>query len=56
MLYKIILLLFGVLLIFVGRRFVIHHWPYGKLIHVSGWVLCAIVVVLFLLRVFNPKK
>ena len=58
MIYKLILLLFGMLLIFIGQRFVIHHWPYGRLIHVSGWVLTALMVVFFggLTAWFNDER
>ncbi|MGV3612923.1 MAG: hypothetical protein ACO1N0_18330 [Fluviicola sp.] len=58
--YKIILfclgILFGFLLIYAGRTFRIMHWPYGKLIHISGFVICITMTILLVYGLLKKKK
>ena len=54
--YKLILFLFGLLLMFLGRRFIIMHWPYAKVIFYSGLVLSVVIVVGFIYRTAKRYK
>ncbi len=54
--YKISLFLLGLSLVFVGKHFRIMHWPYGKVIFVSGLLLAAVMVIWLLYEMVNPKR
>lgn len=54
--YKIILFCLSILFISVGMIMRIMHWPYGKLIYFSGWVLCIAMIILFVYGMLKKKK
>jgi len=54
--YKLILLFFSFLVIYVGRIFIIAHWPYGRLIYSSGLILCVWMLGLILYRMIVPDR
>lgn len=54
--YKLILFFLGLLMMFLGRRFIIMHWPYAKWIFYSGLALSVIIVVGFIYRKVKEFK